>query len=193
MPVWAPPGIVSTISNIMLSFMLFNTIFKIINPGYIAWKLKTWCSFRNGPLEAPLFQDNFNVTMMELPPFETGSVYLEYLLNVYICAFFAFVAPWGCLIVAATTFISYFVDKYKITQHSTLKTHYSYEMSEEALKLFEFVPSVYILGQILFSYMFHGPSWILWVALVISIIYPLIMNNLPHFLYIRLMSTWLRC
>jgi hypothetical protein len=66
-------------------------------------------------------------------------------------------------------------------------------MSEEALKLLEFVPFVYILGQIMFSYMFHGPSWILWVALVISLIYPITMNNLPPFLYIRLMSTWLRC
>lgn len=121
-----------------------------------------------------------------------GSVYLEYLNSLFLAAFFAYVAPWGSLYVALISTFAYWIDKWHLTKHSSLKTHYSYDMSTEALKLFEFVPFIFVLGQILFSYMFHGPSWILWVALLVSFVYPIIMNNLPAFLYIRLMSTWLR-
>jgi hypothetical protein len=49
-PIWAPPGIVGQVSRILLSFTMFNTVFKIINIRYVLWKLRTWFSFRNGPL-----------------------------------------------------------------------------------------------------------------------------------------------
>lgn len=190
-PIWAPPGIVYTASRMLFMLTMFQLVAKILNIKYIIWKIANWCKFSKGPLEAPLFQDNLN-TMLELPSYEIGNVYIEYLMNVYIAAFFAYIAPWGSLYIAVVATIGYFLDKCQLTKMSSLKTHYSYDMSTEALKLFEFVPFAFVLGQILFSYMFHGPSWVLWVALALSIIYPLIMNNLPAFLYIRLMSTWLR-
>lgn len=170
---------------------IFQTVAKVLGIGYLIWKIGKWCTLSNGPLEAPVFQDNLN-TELELPPFELGQTYLEYLNSIYMAAFFAYVAPWGSLFIAIISTIGYFVDKWHLTRHYSLKTHYSYDMSTEALKIFEFVPFVFVLGQVLFSFMFHGPSWILWLALAITFIYPIVMNNLPAFLYIRLMSTWLR-
>ena len=192
MPIWTPQGIVFSLSMMLIALSVFQLASKILNVNYWCWKFSTWMKFRNGPLEAPVFQDNLNASL-ELPPYEIGSVYLGYLLNAALAGFYAYIAPWGSLLVALCTLIGYFIDKCILTQHSSLKTHYSYELSTESLKLFEFTAFFFVLGHVLFSLMFHGPSWVTWLALGLSILYPIIINNLPPFLYIRMMSTWLRC
>ena len=111
--------------------------FKFVNFNYWSWKISNFLNancFNGVTLETPVFQDNFNVTQ-ELPSYDIGSVYSELLLGIYTAAFFSYVAPWASIFLAVSTLIGYFVNKCQITRQSSLKTHYSYDMSTEALKL----------------------------------------------------------
>ena len=112
----------------MLILSLFQLVFKFLNVSYWCWRISTWMKFRKGPVEVPIFQDNLNLSL-EIPPYQMGNVYLAYLLTTYIAAFFAFVIPWGALLVAICTLLGYFIDKCQLTKQSTLNTHYSYDMS----------------------------------------------------------------
>ena len=63
---------------------------------------------RNSTLQAQSFQDNLN-TQFELPPYNIGTTYIEYLNNLFMAAFFSYIAPWSCLVVALVSTVSYFI------------------------------------------------------------------------------------
>lgn len=67
-PIWAPQGIVYSLSMMLFILSVFQLVFKILNIKYWCWKFSTWMRSRNGPVEVPVFQDNLN-TGMELPSY----------------------------------------------------------------------------------------------------------------------------
>jgi len=91
---------------------------------------------------------------IELQPFDLASRYTHYIMQTYTISFFAYLMPYGTLVLIITFFLELYIDKLKLFYRSSLKDDFNYEMTRIASKLFMSSVWIYAIGNFIFGIAF---------------------------------------
>lgn len=102
-----------------------------------------------------MFQLDLNKEI-EKVEFDVVDRYSYYILQIYACSFYSYLAPIAtpCLIV--TFLAQYWIDKLNLLKRSTCKNQMDFALSRTMLKIFETSLFVFAAGNFIFSIVLHN-------------------------------------
>jgi hypothetical protein len=102
-------------------------------------------------------------------------------MQTYTISFFAYLMPYGTLVLIITFFLELYIDKWKLFFRSSLKDDFNYEMTRIASKLFMSSVWIYAMGNFIFGIAFTRQlTWYSVISLSAATIFMIYLWLLPN-------------
>lgn len=147
-------GLVTQIYNFIVVSGLVNLIHSFINKDDLWMRLKRWYIYyyrQNTDTVYTKFQISLNKEF-ELPEFNLVYKYSDYLVTLYTALFYAYLVPIGVPTICIIFVVQYWIDKFTLFKRSSLRNHFSFDLSIYVRRMFESSIFVFALGNLIFSY-----------------------------------------
>jgi hypothetical protein len=183
-------GLVIQVSSLFLTSAIIQIFLNLLNPSAIIQTASKFLKYRNKS-EIKMFQRDLNIEI-EKTEFDVVDRYSYYILQIYACSFYSYLAPIATPCLILTLLAQYWIDKYNLFKRSSCKNEMDFFLSRTILKIFEASLFIFAFGNFVFSIVVHNKyvNSVNIAALVITGLYTLFIMFAPRHLEKKIFGSY---